>query len=133
VLVHHSRRLDAARTRKAGAATCGRVFRDTTMPATIPNPTCDSTNQSQLIRLIEHRMMMPERAVEGPDHISGAMKREQNRPPRQHRQRPPVEHPDQQRRQEVERDGHEERPEMDAASCSVLAVTAAGRSRPRAG
>ena len=83
------------------------------MPATTPNPTCETTNQSQSIRWFSTGLMNSENAVEqtGPQEGRDDAA-QQNRPPRKHRQHRAVEQADQQRRDEVNRAGDDQaRPE----------------------
>src|SRR5580704_15747182 len=48
--------------------------RDTTKPATMPNPNCDTTNQSQSIFLSSRGFRMPRVVYRRPDHKIGATK-----------------------------------------------------------
>jgi len=51
-----------------------RSCRETTMPATIPKPTCEVTNRSQSIRWLSTGFTIPRMLWSRPDHRTGATK-----------------------------------------------------------
>ena len=107
-----------------------RSCRETTMPATIPNATGESTNQSQWMRWLSTGFTHSENAVNQPgpkerrDEAS-----QQNRPPRKHRQHGAVEQPDQQRCDQVNDSGNDKKLPM---KCGDLPWCRPLRKKPAA-
>ena len=100
------------------------------MPATMPKPTWDTTNQGQLIRSSSTGFRNSTRLWIRPDHKNGRdHAAQQNRPARKHRKHGAIKKPDEQRRDEVDDGGDDQKSQLKGGKLSHRGLLRPGKSR----